>query len=308
MPPDVTAVVLTHLRPRLAGDLVRSLITAEGFAPSRVVVVVSGAGGLDDPDLESTVRMLRLERNLGPAGGFRAGLLEAFSDPTVAWSYLCEDDVGLFDLPVPRVSALLERVETLGRDASQVGAVVAYGRRFVGRSGHAVNYVPTRISDSGLSPVDVAAWGATLVARSVVDAGVLPDPEWFFGYEDFDFFARVREAGFSVMVDEESALRMGSQQTTAGRDLAVGRRRPRDREEPWRGYYMSRNFFALARRHGHRSWIAWHLVYSLRRMQLAQSAEERRAILRGVWDGARGRLGENPRYGRKVGEFTDEET
>jgi len=26
----------------------------------------------------------------------------------------------------------------------------------------------------------------------VFDAGVLPDPEWFFGLEDFDFFCRVR--------------------------------------------------------------------------------------------------------------------
>src|SRR5450755_1485666 len=101
---DVTAVVLTHMRPRLAGDVVRSLLEIEGLAPDHVVVVVNGTGGLDDPDLESRVRIVRLPDNTGPAGGFRAGLLEAFADPSTGWAYLCEDDVGLFALPAPRMA------------------------------------------------------------------------------------------------------------------------------------------------------------------------------------------------------------
>src|ERR1019366_7916166 len=77
------------------------------------------------------------------AGGFGAGLEAAFADPTVRWAYLCEDDVGLFSLPAPRLASVLERIDTLeanGRDTDRpVGAVVAYGRRFVGRGSHTVN-------------------------------------------------------------------------------------------------------------------------------------------------------------------------
>jgi GT2 family glycosyltransferase len=299
---DVTAVILTHMRPRLAGDLVRSLIAVEGLDPERVVVVVNGEGGLDVPDLEATVRMVRLPHNLGPAGGFRAGLLEAFADPTTAWAYLCEDDVGLFNLPAPRLGTVLAHVGALGADAARVGAVVAYGRRFTGRSGHSVNTVPTEGSPA-LVPVDVAAWGATLVSRSVIEAGVLPDPAWFFGYEDFDFFCRVRAAGFAVLVDAEAARRVASEQTSAGRDAALGQHRPTDAEEPWRAYYTARNYFALARRHGTPRWVASHLVYSLRRLQLAHSRAERLATLYGLWDGARGRLGRSERYRRQVGEL-----
>ena len=76
----VTAVILTHMRPTLAGDLTRSLLEVEGLAADRIVVVVNGVGGLDDPALESRVRMLRLPENIGPAGGFKAGMIEAFSD------------------------------------------------------------------------------------------------------------------------------------------------------------------------------------------------------------------------------------
>ncbi len=301
----ITAVVVTHMRPRLAGELVQSLIEDEGLAPEQVVVVVNGVGGLEPPELERSVRMKRLEHNLGPAGGFRQGILEAFSDPACAWVYLCEDDVGLFDLPRPRLAELRRRVEALGPLEPPVGAVVAYGRRFTGRSGHTVNFVPSGGTQEELSPVDVAAWGATLLSRTVVEAGVLPDAEWFFGYEDFDFICRVRQAGFSVLVDALSARRVQEQQTSSGREQVLGRRRPTDTEEPWRAYYLARNFFALARRHGSRRWMAWHLLYSLRRMQLAKSREHSVATVRGVVDGALGRLGENPRYSRRLGEARD---
>lgn len=298
----ITAVVVTHMRPHLAGSLVRSLLEDEGLAPEQIVVVVNELGGLDPPELEGSVRMLRLEHNLGPAGGFRHGLLEAFSDPGCEWAYLCEDDVGLFDLPRPRLADLRRRIEAFGPAGPPVGAVVAYGRRFTGAAGHAENHVPPPDTVGDLHPVDVAAWGATLLGRAVVDAGVLPDTEWFFGYEDFDFFCRVRQAGFAVLVDGVSARRVAAQQTSAGREQAVEGRRPTDTEEPWRAYYLARNFFALARRHGRRRWLAWHLLYSIRRMQLARSPAYAAATVRGLVDGARGRLGESGRYARRVGE------
>ncbi len=300
-PPDtVTAVVLTYRRPRLAGDVVRSLLEREGFDPGRVVVVVNGEGGLDDPDLEAAVRMVRLPVNTGPAGGFRAGLEAAVGDPACRWVYLCEDDIGLFDLPAPRVADLVARVDGLTPTHPAVGAVVAYGRSFVGRGAHTLNVVPPT---AGFAPVDVACWGATLVSRRAVDAGVLPDPELFFGVEDFDFFCSMREAGFEVLVDGEAARAVAGQQTNEGRDAAIRDERPNDAAEAWRAYYHARNSLELARRHGPRSWQAWHVVYTARHLQAARSGAERSAILHGLWDGLRGRLGQNPAYTRGDGEY-----
>jgi rhamnopyranosyl-N-acetylglucosaminyl-diphospho-decaprenol beta-1,3/1,4-galactofuranosyltransferase len=300
-PDGVTAVVLTFMRPRLATDVVRSLIETEGFPPDRIVVVVNGVGGLDDPLLEDKVEMVHLPRNTGPAGGFRAGMEAAFARPACEWAYLCEDDIGLFSLPSPRVRPLLDRIDVHPSDRP-VGAVVAYGRRFVGRGAHTVNVVPSA-TEGDLVPVDVACWGASLVSRRVFRAGVLPDAEWFFGLEDFDFFCRVREAGMEVAVDGGAARSVASQQTTSGRDAAIRTERPADADEAWRSYYHSRNSVILARRHGAPSWHLWHLVYSARHLQLARSRSQRSAILRGLWDGALGRMGENPAFGRHVGEF-----
>jgi GT2 family glycosyltransferase len=292
----------------LAGATVRSLLEVEGFAPDRVVVVVNGEGGLDDPELEKSVRMIRLPVNTGPAGGFRRGLTEAFADPSTKWAYLCEDDMVLLHLPTPRIAGLLTRMTDRARRAdaprTPVGAVVAFGRVFVPRSGHTVNVVPRRGSPGDLAPVEVTTWGATLVSRAVVEAGLLPDPELFFGFEDFDFYCRVHTAGFAVLVDVPCARRIAHHQTLVGREAALRDHRPTDADEPWRAYYLARNFFELARRHGRTSWYAWHLLYSMRRIQLAPSGAERVATVRGLWDGARGRLGIDPRYVREVGERT----
>jgi hypothetical protein len=304
VPTSVSAVVLTHRRPRLATTVVRSLIEREGLSPDRVVVVVNGSGGLDDGTLESSVRLVRLPRNLGPAGGFAAGMEAAFADPSVRWAYLCEDDVGLFSLPSPRLADVMGRVEARDRlPGRPVGAVVAYGRRFVGRGAHTVNVAPPTGEPYELVPVDVASWGATLLARPVFDAGILPDPEWFFGLEDFDFFCRVGQGGFDVLVDAVSARAVVEEQTSAGRVGALAPHRPTDERETWRSYYHARNSVLLARRHGRPSWHLWHVAYSARHLQMATGNSERKAILHGLWDGIRGRIGENPDYGRTVGEL-----
>jgi GT2 family glycosyltransferase len=305
---SVAAVVLTHRRPRLATSVVRSLVEDEGFPPESVVVVVNGTGGLDDAALESRVRLVRLPRNLGPAAGFGAGMEVAFADPSVSWAYLCEDDVGLFSLPSPRLPDLMRRTERRGQlPGRPVGAVVAYGRRFVGRGSHTANLVPPEGSPYDLVEVDVASWGATLVARPVFDAGIVPAPDWFFGLEDFDFFCRVRQGGYDVLVDAVSARAVAGQQSSAGRTEALKLHRPVDEHEPWRSYYHARNSILLARRHGRPSWHLWHLAYSARHLQKATGKAERKAILHGLWDGVRGRVGENPHYGRTAGELAEAE-
>ena len=239
---DVTAVVLTFKRPRLAGDVVRSLMRVEGLPGAQIVVVINGVGGLDDPALEREVQMVHLPRNLGPAGGIWAGMEEAFARPSTQWAYLCEDDIGLFPLPAPRLRSVLERIDDLGPSGTTVGAVVAYGRRFVGRGAHTVNVVPP--SDEAVDlvlAVNTACWGATLIcSRRVFDAGVLPDPSWFFGLEDFDFFCRVRKKGLDVVLDATAARAVAAQQTSAGRDAAIRAERPNDGDESWRAYYHSR--------------------------------------------------------------------
>jgi GT2 family glycosyltransferase len=293
---DVVAVVVTHRRPRLATRTVRSLIDDEGFAPADVVLVCNGEGGLDDEVLEAAVDAVRLPVNLGPAGGFAAGLARAAARGA-EWIYLCEDDIALFDLPRGRVARVLAALDQRDASGRPVGGVVASGRDLDRRTGITVPHVTN--TDGPLEPVDTAAWGATLVSRAVVDAGVQPDPSLYFGYEDFDFWYRMQDAGFALLVDTASAAALAG----VARDMLFDGERPTDSEEGWRAYYVARNFFELARRHGRWTWQVHHLGKSIRRYQLAADPVTRRAVVDGVLDGVRRRVGPNPAYRRDVGEI-----
>lgn len=286
----------------MATAVVRGLVDREGLPPTSVVLVVNGEGGLDDPDLEGSVRVVRLPANAGPAGGFRAGILEARRALDTAWYYLCEDDVGLFDLPSPRLAPLLAQFDHAPPGSRPVGAVVAYGRDLDLRTGLTTPHQPTAGSGA-LEPVDVAAWGASLISRRVFEAGVLPDARWFFGYEDFDFFLRVAGAGFDVLLDTAAARATEGTVSGPGRDAAFAARRPGDRDEPWRAYYQARNLLELRRRYGRPTWTASHLIKSVRRTQLAGTRSVAVATAAGLADGFRGRLGKNPAYQRDKGEL-----
>ncbi len=300
--PSVVAVVVTYRRPHLASQVVRGLIDEEGIDPANVILVINGDGGLDDPDLQRQIDVVHLPENLGPAGGFNAGarrFVEAFD---AEWVYLCEDDVGLFDLPTPRVAAVLDRVaDWKSHSGGPPAAVVAYGRDLSRRTGISTVLKPDTKAD--FQSVDVAPWGASLVARRVFTSGTFPDDRWFFGYEDFDFWLAMRAAGHSILLDTVSARAVNRDAFGAGRDEAFGGARPDDAAEPWRAYYVARNFLELARRHGHIGWTAWHFAKSVRRWQLAPP-QARKAIVAGLRDGMRHEMGRNDAYVRTVGEFS----
>lgn len=295
----VLAVVLTHRRPRLATQVVTSLIETEGISPEQIILVVNGEGGLCDPALEARLDLVTLDTNLGPAGGFRRGLERALERGGADWIYVLEDDLGLLELPSPRIANLLHRLEEYGE--SRIGAVVAYGRDLDKMTGRTRPHVISS-TEIGFEDVDVAAWGASLVSRRVVEDGIFPDESWFFGYEDFDFFLNMKEAGYSVVVDTECRA-VQDNLFFEGRQEMIAAERPRDLDEPWREYYRARNGFELSRRHGHAGWSVWQIVYSLRRMQLMETGVARKAYMRGMWDGIRGRSGINPAYVRSVGEW-----
>lgn len=301
---SVVAVVLTHARPRLAERTVEMLIDVEGFAPEDIILVVNGEGGLEDPDLEASVDCVRLTTNLGPAGGFRAGIERALSRGGADWIYVCEDDVVLLQLDRPLVDDLVERVEALHPGSPiDVAAVVAYGRKLDDRSGHTTPHHP---GDADFVETDCAAWGCTLLNQNALRAlEVLPDDAMFFGYEDFDFFLHIGSLGGTVLLDGLTARDAAAQVDPKGRTEQFRGQRPDDAaEQAWRHYYAARNFFVLRRRYGQVRWTAWHLLFSVRRWQLARfSPAVGRAILAGLVDGFRGKQGQDPRYSRAVGEL-----
>jgi hypothetical protein len=301
LPPFATAVVLTHRRPRHAARVVRALLEDERLPESHVIVVVNGEGGLDDRRLEAAVTVLKLEENVGPAGGFARAFRFVRGIAETPWIYACEDDADLRGSASPRLGTLIQRVEAFECDApgAPVGVVLMSGWNVDPRTGRTTRH---RVVDSGapFEEVDFGAWDATLVSLRVIDAGVVPDESLFWWGEELDFCLRVRRAGFRVLVDVPAAL---GRERAPDLDTGVPLALPTRADEPWCSYYMARNGFLVSRRLGTPRWIGMHLLKSARRFQLAPSNAHRVAIVRGLADGLRGRSGRHASFTREVGEW-----
>lgn len=279
----VIAVVLTYRRRDGASRVVRDLLEREGLDPSQILLVVNGDGGLVDPAQESRIGVLRLAENLGPAGGFARGLDHVRRNSEAAWVYLCEDDQLRHGLPSRRLRELIEGVERFERTCPgpPVGAALASGRHVDMRTGLTSRH---EVRPGGrFEEVDYGPFWGALLSRRVVDVPVAPDEAMFWWSEDLDYWLRVRTAGFRIVVDanaHRAAVNKGSD------------------DEPWCSYYMARNHFYLRRRHGGRRWTLHHVLKSARRFQLAPTRAHRAAIVRGLFDGARGRTGRNREFSR----------
>lgn len=297
---NAAAVVLTYRRPRLVTRVVRALVEDEGLPESQIVLVINGDGGLDDPALEQRINVLRLPENLGPAGGFRAGLEHARAAYATDWFYLCEDDDSALSMPRGGLAELIEDLERWSNDhrETSIGAVGVRGWDLDHRTGVARQRAIAGVTR--FESVDMTEWGGTLLASRVLEAGLLPDPDWFWGSEDLDFFLRLRAAGFETFLDTQRAI-----PEIAGpqKQRALQAERPTNADEPWCNYYFTRNSLEMARRHGHLGWTLWQLLKSARRLQLGPTMRHRKAVVRGLADGLKGRMGKNPVFTREVGEW-----
>ena len=296
-----TALVLTHSRPRLAAQSVSMLRTDEGLSPDEILVGVNGDARPYE-GLESECTLIPFESNYGPAGGFARLFETALEKTSSEFFYVCEDDICLLSLPANRLPLLTATLESLRETGLLIGGIAAYARTLDWKTGATTPHNPG--SSAPFAFADVAAWGATLIDRRLLESGVMPDERLFFGYEDFDFWLSANGRGYKLLVDQSAERAVSEEVTQAGRtDLFVDQR-PDEASEAWRRFYEARNFSLLAVRHGYRRWIPYHLAKTLRRIQQSHDRTARRAIASGTLAGLRGQSGIEDRYLRETGEFT----
>jgi rhamnopyranosyl-N-acetylglucosaminyl-diphospho-decaprenol beta-1,3/1,4-galactofuranosyltransferase len=238
------AIMVTFRRGATALETLQTVL-GQNRSPDLVVVVDNDPsdGLAESVNQFPQVRYLPSPSNVGPAGGFAAGMnhiLEIADDDD--YLLLVDDDD-----PIPEVDLVIRLIsvlESFGPE-DRVGCVGHTGSRFDRRSGRM-----TRVPDDelhGIVDVDFVAGNQFPIVRIEALRAVGPyDPELFFGFEEADFGLRLKSAGWRVVVDGGLVRRA---RVRWGR-LGGGSRRAGSRLAPWRRYYSSRNIVLIARRHG----------------------------------------------------------
>jgi rhamnopyranosyl-N-acetylglucosaminyl-diphospho-decaprenol beta-1,3/1,4-galactofuranosyltransferase len=263
--PVVLAIVLTFRAP---GSLARCLgaLGSQTHPPDGVLVIdnaeppTATLAGLDDV-LRTRARLLATGENLGPAGGHGVGLAQFRDDHRFTHAWVMDDDC----LPEPDALAAL----TAGV-AGLEPAHVVFPTWVDGRTGIAQDY---------------PGWCGLLIDRPAVVRAGLPRAEFFWWAEDTEYLQH-RMPRRGVKVDRNASAVVVHEPVRR----ATGR-------APWKTYYEVRNSIYY-RLHVQRRWpvgplklarvLAAILVSSLGRQD---RREQLSMYVRGLVDGARGRLG-----------------
>jgi GT2 family glycosyltransferase len=230
----VTAVVVTHARRDLLRVCLQALRT-QTRAPDGVLVVdnasVDGTATMlreEFPDVD----VLRLDPNVGGAGGFRAGLGAAAR--ASEWIWLMDDDTIAHHDALERLLAARAQVPP-GPEPWILGSRVEwsdgcphptnlpmFARRDIGALASA--------AERRMLPLRATSFVSTLVRSEAVEHYGLPEQAFFFQVDDIDYTARIlrHERGFLVC---DSVV---EHRTPAPRD-------PRDETDPGRFYFHARN-------------------------------------------------------------------
>lgn len=136
--------------------------------------------------------------NTGPAGASNFAL-QKMSKEGAEWIYWGDDD------DPPTDPKTFERLLEIAMEYPNSGVVGKVGGKFF------PNEARTRVfENSELLPIveaDYVTGGKQMIiSAQVVKAGILPDSKLFFGFEELEFCLRVKDAGFSILVDGQGMI------------------------------------------------------------------------------------------------------
>lgn len=202
----VFAVVYTYNRKELVAQCLQSIF-AQTVAPEHIVLVDNGctdgtrdflaaAGLLSDPRVD----YVRIERNIGAAGGLRAGISRAFARGC-DWAWVMDDDVVC---QPDTLEYLKEAFEESFGDPTKIGFLVS---RLIGPQGWA-NNVPqiddrrdvvsnsadwSQFLHRGLVKLRIATMTSMLLPRSTIAEFGTPRSDFFLWGEDTDYTLRITQ-------------------------------------------------------------------------------------------------------------------
>jgi len=303
------ALVLAYDRPEVTRRTVDAVLAQE--PPFDTVLLVDNAGtpGLSAVLSEAAARdqrvtVLRLDPNIGSAGGYEAGLRELLERDDL--DYICGFDDDATPLP-GCLAALLEAAASVP-DAAEIGAVshnpagtLAWPMLIDGEPEPLRTLDDVRAAAARHQRLTVPnlAFHGLLFPVGVLRAHGIVWGELFRQYEDIELGLRYRRAGLKCYL-VPSAECLHPAPPPARRIEILGRAIDVTAESPAKEYLSLRNGLRVWHRHdGLRFWFGSGVFVLVRGLLTCLQLKPRRrafrdVLLRGILDAARGRLGPPP--------------
>jgi GT2 family glycosyltransferase len=287
------AFIITYKRTSILRETISALCN-QTLPPEKILLIDNdpeqSAKQIISNDYAVSLSYYSAGMNSGPAGGAYWGLKRLFEE---GWDWVLWVD----DDDPPSAHNQLETICRLTEQASiagKVGMVGAAGVLF-DRSQWLIHRIPDS-NLKGILEVDMIAGNQfPMVHRLVYEAGILPNPDLFFGFEDLDFGIRLRNAGFRILVDGCELKRLRHRFNKFGNEKSRGQQK--SIKHLWREYYSIRtlNLMLNSRRYN----IVWFRFLSRCLLKVVVGFRygwtygkmQTIFVMKGWWDGWKGNLG-----------------
>jgi GT2 family glycosyltransferase len=231
--------IITYNRPEILRDTI-SKVFAQSLPPA-FLWIIDNSESLETDQLiasigDARIRIHRMGYNAGPAGAATVGL-KLCAKGGAEWIFWGDDN------DPPFRADCFERLLAIRDENPFCGILGAVGQFFDRKKG-VIKRVQTRLLErkQWLEVDSIAGGMCMLVSNKVVKAGVFPDKDLFFGFEELDFCLKASRKGFSMVVDCQLFLESREQ---AGR-LEFERPIYQKKSNLNREYYSLRNLLYIS--------------------------------------------------------------
>lgn len=235
--PKLGAFLTTFERVNCLKDWLFSL-RSQSIQPNQILILDNSKSDLVfDFFKESSFDYHKVGYNAGPAGAAAIGLKRIAENGT-DWIYWGDDD------DPPKDPKTFERLLEIASLYPLAGIIGKVGGKFNSKMGR------TRVlKNSELRPISEADYVPgnkhILVSSKVIQAGVLPDPKLFFGFEELEFCLRVKDAGFSILVDGQGMIDARTKAGNLNKNYRWKGKSLGDATRVNRNYYSVRNMLYI---------------------------------------------------------------
>lgn len=201
------AFIITYERASILPDTIAAIL--QQSAPPQKILVVDNSVSRETENLflenpHAGIEYLRVGYNAGPAGAAKIGL-QKLADEGYDWIYWGDDD------DPPQFNDVFEKLLELplANKGLNVGILGIVGHSFNRWNGNLIRTSDDKLYGSDFIQVDSIAGGQSmLVNGKLVREGILPEPSYFFGFEELDFCLKAQKAGYSLLVSTALFLRV----------------------------------------------------------------------------------------------------
>lgn len=192
------AFIVTYNRPLILIETIEKIFQ-QTIAPDFIWIIDNSETLNTDHAIanlqDSRIRYYRMGYNSGPAGAAAKGL-ELCAEEGAKWIFWGDDN------DPPFRNDCFERLLAIRNVNPYCGVLGAVGHYFDRKKG-IIKRIQTRLLEKkDWIEVDSIAGGmCMLVSSEVVKAGIVPNKELFFGFEELDFCLKVSRQGFNLIVD-----------------------------------------------------------------------------------------------------------